>query len=363
VIAIIGVLIALLLPAVQAAREAARRMQCSNHMKQFLLAAHNHHDAKLVFPSGVAKIGNYWDGSGGWRFNVHAQLLPYMELNQMYEQFVTENSPPWRVPPAGTIINTFICPSDNYSRMVGRFIHATNSSARTNLQICLGDSVRMQNNVRGLFTWSGSDAVNTTERDNGMLAARLIKPKGIESIGDGTSNTIFVSEGATVRSLGDRTVKGGVYNNASLQIASTVDPETGHPANCRANVTWCMNNAFDTSNRSLLKNGTNNIFRGGRQFDRMQTYNSFNTIMPPNGPACAPGDVEDRWGVYPPQSWHSGGVNCGFADGSVHFINDNIDTNGLNGTIGGGDHDYPGPSRFGVWGALGSISGGEPKTL
>jgi hypothetical protein len=57
---------------------------------------------------------------------------------------------------------------------------------------------------------------------------------GMESITDGTSNTIFVSEGATAQAIGDRTVKGGVYNNASLQIANgTVDPETGYPADCR----------------------------------------------------------------------------------------------------------------------------------
>jgi prepilin-type processing-associated H-X9-DG protein len=186
----------------------------------------------------------------------------------------------------------------------------------------------------------------------------------IASISDGTSNTIFVSEGATAKTIGERVVKGGVYNNASLQFPNgTVDPETGYPADCRPNVTWCINNAFDVSNRSLLKSGSNGIFRGGRQYDRLQTYNSFNTIMPPNGPACAQGNAEDRWGIYPPQSWHSGGVNCGYADGSVRFINDNIDTNGLNGSIGGGDPSYTGPSRFGVWGALGSINGGESKTL
>ncbi|MDR1493159.1 MAG: DUF1559 domain-containing protein [Planctomycetaceae bacterium] len=364
VIAIIGVLIALLLPAVQAAREAARRMQCANHMKQFTLAAHNHHDTRQVFPSGVAKIGNYWDSGGGWRFNVHAQLLPYLEQNPMYEQFASGSLAPWNTNPANTVINTFLCPSDSYSKMPGRTTPST-SSARTNLQICLGDSVRMQGNARGLFTWTGSATVTTTQRDDGTLAARLIMPKGMESIIDGTSNTLFVSEGATAQTIGEKVVKGGVYNNASLQISNgTVDPETGHPANCRPNVTWCINNAFDTGtgNRSLLRSGSNDIFRGGRQFDRLQTYNSFNTIMPPNGPACAQGNAEDRWGVYPPQSWHTGGVNCGYADGSVHFVNDSIDTNGLNGTTGGGDPDYPGSSRFGVWGALGSINGGESKT-
>jgi hypothetical protein len=98
----------------------------------------------------------------------------------MYDQFAAGSIAPW-ASPANTIINTFICPSDNYGKMIGR--HST----RTNLQICLGDSVRMQGNARGLFTWSGSATVTTTERNNGTLAARLIRPKGIESISDGTS--------------------------------------------------------------------------------------------------------------------------------------------------------------------------------
>ncbi|MBN1853028.1 MAG: DUF1559 domain-containing protein [Pirellulales bacterium] len=86
VIAIIGILVALLLPAVQAAREAARRSQCTNHLKQFGLAFHNYHSANNTFPAGSirdieAGTGNFKDP----RVSPHARLLPYMELQTIYD--------------------------------------------------------------------------------------------------------------------------------------------------------------------------------------------------------------------------------------------------------------------------------------
>src|SRR6188768_2081419 len=79
VIAVIGILVALLLPAVQAAREAARRMQCSNHLKQWSLALHNYHDTYKSFPS----TGGFF-ASHGWGFM--PMMLPHIEQAGMADQ-------------------------------------------------------------------------------------------------------------------------------------------------------------------------------------------------------------------------------------------------------------------------------------
>ncbi len=79
VIAIIGVLVSLLLPAVQSAREAARRMKCQNNLKQIGLALHNYHDTFLVMPPGAIK-----SNQTSW----HAFILPFAEQKNLYDQFV-----------------------------------------------------------------------------------------------------------------------------------------------------------------------------------------------------------------------------------------------------------------------------------
>ncbi|MBQ2849413.1 MAG: DUF1559 domain-containing protein, partial [Thermoguttaceae bacterium] len=93
VIAIIGILIGLLLPAVQAAREAARRMQCTNQLKQLGLAAQNFHDINDYLPNRSAQylLRTYnRDGNSFERFSWMPVILPYIEQNAMYQQFISE---------------------------------------------------------------------------------------------------------------------------------------------------------------------------------------------------------------------------------------------------------------------------------
>jgi len=116
VIAIIGVMVGLLLPAVQAAREAARRMSCGNNMKQLGLALHNYHDTYRKLPTTQRHQG--------WGFSFYLGVLPYIEQNALFEQVTTVGEhPAWlghNSPAAlanrnviqGTTISTFHCPSN-----------------------------------------------------------------------------------------------------------------------------------------------------------------------------------------------------------------------------------------------------------
>jgi prepilin-type N-terminal cleavage/methylation domain-containing protein len=112
VITIIGILIALLLPAVQAAREAARRMQCSNNLKQIALAMHNYHEAHNVLPYGCPASGvGFREAQGG---NWSMMILPYIEMTGLYGQIdfnLHVKSLPTAV--AETPISAYVCPSDS----------------------------------------------------------------------------------------------------------------------------------------------------------------------------------------------------------------------------------------------------------
>jgi prepilin-type processing-associated H-X9-DG protein len=123
VIAIIGILIALLLPAVQAAREAARRAQCSNNLKQLALAEHNYHDSYKSFSSGY--IRGPWAGTNnrecwGW----HVLIMPYIEQQPLQDLLAPQNytlehvcaglnpAVPNPVATLQTPISAFVCPTD-----------------------------------------------------------------------------------------------------------------------------------------------------------------------------------------------------------------------------------------------------------
>ncbi len=109
-IACAGILVALLLPAVQASREAARRMQCSNNLKQISLALHNYADANGAFPSAYT-VDENGQPLHSWR----TLILPYIEQGNLYNQI--DHSKPWDDPVNASFANKLIavyqCPSSN----------------------------------------------------------------------------------------------------------------------------------------------------------------------------------------------------------------------------------------------------------
>lgn len=353
VIAIIGILVGLLLPAVQAAREAARRMSCSNNVKQLSLAMHNYESTYKRFPArrgGTATgfAGTARNTSNGGRLSAFILLTPYCEQAPMWEQIqagdptgtvtgftgaggptVAPGGPaawlgwrPWNISPA-----YMRCPSD---------ASTFNAPAATNINnyaCSIGDDFASGGHgnrmVRGIFPAT----VGTT----------------IAEITDGTSNTIVFSERLKAN-FGLTTV---VANQIETRhgMATSVAGLTGAPALCRTTA----NNRFFLAGQ-VVKGRFGSLWTDG-QFERV----AFNTILPPNNPACtdnADVNADSVNVVIPASSRHTGGVNAGLADGSVRFISDNIDTGNLN--VG---QPNSGPSLYGIWGALGSKSGGEAGTL
>jgi hypothetical protein len=145
-------LIALLLPAVQAAREAARRMQCANNLKQMALAAHNYHDTEGTLPSASGHVLNNVIGNSSTtdRWSGLTVLLPFIENTAIYEGFCEKRPTPFadEYGPSENVLPsadnprrfqpvTFLCPSDGNGRL-----KPANMPGCTNYRMNLGDSPR-----------------------------------------------------------------------------------------------------------------------------------------------------------------------------------------------------------------------------
>ena len=212
VIAIIAVLISLLLPAVQQAREAARRTQCKNNLKQFGLAMHNYHDVHQSFPPGYlgypanggncATINNVSPRAQGWGWGTY--LLPYLDQAPLYnaldpgnKQTVCDNPlSPADSPSVGSatlerkVLAAFICPT-----ATGPDIHATRDTTTTPNN----PSAHAKSNYRGVcgVNWNGreTDPASTNVGLAGTFGdGALFPPTKISHAVDGTSNTFAIGE-------------------------------------------------------------------------------------------------------------------------------------------------------------------------
>ena len=344
VIAIIGILIGLLLPAVQAAREAARRMQCTNNMKQYMLSVHNYHDATGVLPASKFNFHNFsvnqlGDAAWGGYVGQVVALLPYMEQAPRYDAItakakaVGSGSWPWHnEAPFTAPIPTILCPSDGNATQPAHL-----NNGRKSICVSLGDG--MWHNARP--DWGEGAASKVDAR--GFFAPFAWRSSAF--VTDGLSNTVAISE-----MLGDANrstkVKGGVFKTGSMHDG-------------RAKPAACLTESRRADDPTQLNSGTD-TWRGLLWTDGRSVNSAFTTILPPNSPVCIhtwPNIENMAWGVFSPQSNHSGGVNVGMGDGSVRFISDTIDC--------GSPNSYAvtsGKSPFGVWGALGSPAGGETDT-
>ncbi|MGL4943393.1 MAG: DUF1559 domain-containing protein [Thermoguttaceae bacterium] len=208
VIAIIGVLVGLLLPAVQAAREAASRMQCANNLKQIGIALHNYHDIHNSLPAGWNDLGFCWNGA----------ILPYIEKTSIYDNIVFAETGDktvypygagnWRnssssytiadQPPnalaCGVIIQTYTCPDFPHKLQINN----------------QGIAGRVQNSyLANTGSWAATDttsqltAIGLAYTPNNTTSLQYRQQNGVmygfsalnfAAITDGLSNTIAVGE-------------------------------------------------------------------------------------------------------------------------------------------------------------------------
>ena len=365
VIAIIGILIGLLLPAVQAAREAARRMQCTNNVKQFVLAMHNHHDVNNYLPSQ----GAWGAGVKSSRFGVHYQLLPYLEQTPLKDAIDSPNGPsqPWLPSSDGsaawatrtTKVVTFLCPSDQHGGQLVKLGGAHNHDGRpTNIVYCMADCIARIDNANNSPHNTASDNNGGTKLvsnnvDTGNCSHRTFfhyfERQNFSFCSDGTSNTIICSEACA-----------GDWSNEKLR--SSVVYYAGFDAGAWVSKPSLCMNQKSASDPNAYASATVPHPRCGNWLDRLPILTGFSTIMPPNGPSCSKYNQEQgQVEILSCSSYHSGGVNVGMLDGSVRFISDTVDTNGLADTPTG--TNLTGKSRLGVWGAMGTPNGGETVAL
>ena len=186
VIAIIGILVGLLLPAVQVAREAARRMQCSNHIRQLGLATHNYESAYNRLPSGW--VSNGLSGEPGWGWS--AALLPFMEGNNI------ANKVDWRLAIEATVhtsiretvVATFNCPSDPF----GNTFEIGKPSAINVKTVDDGDKLFRISKSNYIAMFGTFELEDSPYRGDGMYYGNS-KTKFRDVI-DGLSNTLMVGE-------------------------------------------------------------------------------------------------------------------------------------------------------------------------
>jgi prepilin-type N-terminal cleavage/methylation domain-containing protein/prepilin-type processing-associated H-X9-DG protein len=359
VIAIIGVLVSLLLPAVQAAREAARRSQCSNHLKQLGLALHNYHDTFNAFvyrSGGTTGQASPLDNQG--RRSGFVSLLPYIEQVPMWEQVRSgdptgaQNGGTAKPPEGPNAWGSFhawnnapdilLCPSDNgYPHKNGRF----NSYA-----FSMGDAVE-----------SLTSGIGGTHLVRGPFAPRpwgtggkTHNSFGMNSITDGTSNTIAFSERLNQANTPQRATDPVTVQAKQLEhvlaVHTRVSGLVANPSQCRT----------VTDGKYFVAGSQVQARFGIAWQDAQPMYVAFNTVLPPNAPACADGGSygDSTHLVIPPASRHPNGVNGTMVDGSVRFFTNNIDTGNLTARQG-----PTGPSVYGVWGAIGSKEGGDTAQL
>jgi prepilin-type N-terminal cleavage/methylation domain-containing protein/prepilin-type processing-associated H-X9-DG protein len=323
VVTVIGVLIALLLPAVQSAREAARRAQCTNNMKQIGLALHAYHQAFDSFPMG-ASLQAYSPPNimASWcNWGANALMLGYLDQTPLYNAINFSYSPEPAPQPR----------NPTYSS-VGGFINATVYNTKLATFLCPSDGNAGQTNINSYHASVGTTTYNIVGSYEGVIGIipgstgvfAMLQCYSIASVRDGTSNTVGYAEALVGDSNTGGPRKGNGTGPSGSSLASNQLDISGMYANVVADLEMC-NTAFQTA---YLADD-----RGYRWGSGMMGYTLFNTVVPPNGGgqyswnSCRVDCCDQAQAAHylPASSRHPGGVNILKADGSVSFIKNTVD--------------------------------------
>jgi prepilin-type N-terminal cleavage/methylation domain-containing protein/prepilin-type processing-associated H-X9-DG protein len=406
VIAIIGVMVGLLLPAVQAAREAARRMSCGNNFKQIGLGIHNYHSAYNQIPtqfSGTYSVPTDTDilartpvplgtpsrVSNRGRLSWLVGLTPFVEQQALWEQISNPYSIPAGQPGAGLVfaamgpepmnmgigaannnhgqnqynpwltnVSTFRCPSDPGTGFPAQ--------GRTNYAACMGDAVNHINTGPDDGNGGGVNSARsqrTRESCRGFFVPR--QKMNFRDVLDGTANTIACGEIST--DLGDRDVTTHIVRVPDVNVVME------RPTTCRDLIDPLRPRFWRAPLTGAVELGAEQR-RGFKWASASCAHTGFQAILPPNKEICTDQNPNGNAGInkdalFGASSRHQGGAHVLMADGAVKFITDSIEAgDSNNGTVRQNGSPTPEPSfptiagsqsPFGLWGALGTRANKE----
>ena len=336
VIAIIAVLIALLLPAVQAAREAARRAQCTNNLKQMSLAALNFESTYGTLPPNWAPadvISGSTCPTTGSRANFLALLLPYMEQGNVYNAWnflLNANSDPSNNTARTTQVSSYLCPSDgsggfipdtaldagtsanvartNYFASIGATAGQWGPGAASLPTACIPANFETNSSVLGIF----NAKIDMSQPQ--FIGGKTINPQYWAALGtklaeitDGTSNTAMFSE-----------IKISKYSNGAAPPAIDQTNQQD-PVNLLSSG-FVLSAPPATCGTIVSRIG----YRGQEFYRWIVECTNYSHTIPPNYAVVDCGDSAISSAHISSRSYHSGGVNTCYSDGSVHFTKSTI---------------------------------------